>query len=111
MSVCNLLCDGDHSCVTSSIDIDECQSSQIICNGPYSCNNMKVAVHSASNDVLNLHCGVETSCANLELNVFGNAITSTSCIGLNACDGLTINANPHQYTNSKLQMFAYSSNA
>eukprot|EP01083_Nonionella_stella_P311071 1107815_1 len=110
MSVCNVLCDGPYSCARRSIYIDECQNCEIICNGTHSCDDMKVAMDSSSSGILNVYCGLGTSCNNLEINVFGNSITSTACIGLNACDGLTINVDPNDYKNNKLQMFSYSDN-
>eukprot|EP01083_Nonionella_stella_P298711 1013867_1 len=110
MSVCNVLCDGPYSCARRSIYIDECQNCEIICNGTHSCDDMKVAMDSSSSGILNVYCGLGTSCNNLEINVFGNSITSTACIGLNACDGLTINVDPDDYKNNKLQMFSYSDN-
>eukprot|EP01083_Nonionella_stella_P046090 123426_1 len=110
MSVCNVLCNAPYSCGSRSIHIKDCQNSEIICNGTHACDSMKVEVHSSSNGMLNVYCGFETSCNDLEMNVFGNAITSTACIGLNACGGVTINVDPNDYKNNKLQMFSYSSN-
>eukprot|EP01083_Nonionella_stella_P058875 154120_1 len=110
MSICNVLCSAPYACYSRFVYIDDCQHSEIICNGTHSCEYMKVSMHSSSHGVLNVHCGLETSCGNLEINVLGNAVTSTACIGLNACDGLTINVDPKYYKNHKLQMFSYSNN-
>eukprot|EP01083_Nonionella_stella_P099742 280496_1 len=55
MSTCNVLCNEPYACYSRSVHIDDCQNSEIICNGTHSCEYMKVSMHSSSNDVLNVY--------------------------------------------------------
>eukprot|EP01083_Nonionella_stella_P099741 280494_1 len=55
MSICNVLCSAPYACYSRSVYIDDCQHSEIICNGTHSCEYMKVSMHSSSNDVLNVY--------------------------------------------------------
>eukprot|EP01083_Nonionella_stella_P142221 439617_1 len=107
---CNLLCNDVISCHDAIVNVTNCQSTEIICNGSNSCDSMSIEVRSdAANDYnLSIHCGTTSSCSNIMIGIDGQIHSDINCIGLNACDGAIITVDAAIYKRNTLNMLSYS---